>query len=58
MTGVFVRLTPALLALVLFCLSGCSAYVEFGYHGKTGRDNRTITNEFYPTQKRQNDQRY
>lgn len=32
-----------LLACLCYWLSACSFAVEFGYHGETGRDNRTQT---------------
>ncbi|MBX9584733.1 MAG: hypothetical protein K2X87_30890 [Gemmataceae bacterium] len=33
----------ALLAAVAFAVTGCSFQVEVGYHGQTGRDDRTQT---------------
>lgn len=35
-----------LLAFVVGGLSGCSIKAEFGYHGKTGRDDQTVTENF------------
>ena len=33
----------AALAAIMFGVSGCSFQVEMGYHGQTGRDDRTQT---------------
>lgn len=39
--------------LCLLCswLSACSIKAEFGYHGKTGRDDTTVTEQFIQTAK-------
>ncbi len=42
-------------AVLVWALVGCSFQVEFGYHGETGRDNRTYTGD---VKKAQQDKRY
>lgn len=32
--------------LSMFLLAGCSASVEFGWHGKTGREDTKVTETF------------
>jgi hypothetical protein len=39
--GMLLSLT--LWALIAYAVTGCSAKIEFGYHGQTGRDDRVQT---------------
>ncbi len=41
-----------ILALIIGALSGCSFKLEAGYHGKTGRDDNTVTESFIEPRKR------
>ena len=41
--GLIISASMWLCVLSVIFLSGCSFQVEVGYHGQTGRDNRTQT---------------
>lgn len=41
------KLTLLAVVLLVSCVCmGCSIKAEFGYHGKTGRDDQTVTENF------------
>lgn len=55
--GVYVVVIGSLVVSAMF-VSGCSMKMEFGYHGLTGRDDRTQTQLVNSEQPRKDERRY
>jgi hypothetical protein len=51
-------ISMAALAAIMFGASGCSFQVEMGYHGQTGRDDRTQTQLMRGVSTKRDDDKY